>query len=102
MIKSPLALYFPLDLEYTVLMTKDNSYAFSTFAAIGGIDYEGERFDSMRIFGDLESAIDYARGLLDKYHDYAYVAGVHADGSLELRDVMWIGEGGPDFVNLDY
>lgn len=83
-------------------MTKDNAYAFSTFAAIGGADYEGESFRSLRLFGDLESAIDYARVLLDKGSDYAYVTGVHADGSLELKDVMRIADDGPDSVDLDF
>ena len=83
-------------------MTKDNAYAFSTFAAIGGAGYEGENFRSMRLFGDLQSAIDYARVLLDKGSDYAYVTGVHADGSLELKDVMRIADDGPDSVDLDF
>lgn len=83
-------------------MTKDNAYAFSTFAAIGGTDYEGENFRSMRLFGDLESAIDYARVLLDKGSDYAYVTGVHADGSLELKDVMRIADDEPSVVDLDF
>lgn len=80
-------------------MTKDNSYAFSTFAAIGGTDYWGENFRSMRLFGDLESAIDYAR---DLGSDYAYVTGVHADGSLELKDVVRIADDGLDSVDLDF
>jgi hypothetical protein len=83
-------------------MTKDNSYAFSTFAAIGGIDYEGENFRSMRLFGSADDAIDYARVLLNEGSDYAYVTGVKADGSLELRDAMRIADDGPDSVNLDY
>jgi len=83
-------------------MTKDNAYAFSTFAAIGGTDYEGENFRSMRLFGDLESAIDYARVLLDQGSDYAYVTGVHADGSLELKDVMRIADDEPSVVDLDF
>lgn len=83
-------------------MTKDNAYAFSTFAAIGGADYEGESFRSLRFFGNLESAIDYARVLLDQGSDYAYVTGVRADGSLELKDVMRIADDGPDSVDLDF
>ena len=83
-------------------MTKDNAYAFSTFAAIGGADYEGENFRSMRLFGSADAAIDYARVLLDKGSDYAYVTGVHADGSLELKNVMRIADDGPDSVDLDF
>jgi hypothetical protein len=83
-------------------MTKDNAYAFSTFAAIGGTDYEGENFRSMRLFGSADAAIDYARVLLDQGSDYAYVTGVHADGSLELKDVMRIADDGPDSVDLDF
>jgi hypothetical protein len=70
-------------------MTQDNSYAFASFAVIGGHDYEGETFSSMRIFPSYESALDYARDLVNGSlsYDYAYVAGVHADGSLEQKDV---------------
>ena len=90
------------DLEYTVLMTKDNAYAFSTFAAISGTDYAGENFRSMRLFGSANDAIDYARKLLDEGSDYAYVTGVHADGSLELKDVMRIADDEPSVVDLDF
>ena len=90
------------DLEYTVLMTKDNAYAFSTFAAISGTDYAGENFRSMRLFGSADDAIDYARKLLDEGFDYAYVTGVHADGSLERKDVMRIADDEPSVVDLDF
>ena len=83
-------------------MTKDNAYAFSTFAAIGGTDYEGEDFRSMRLFSSPFDAIDYARKLLDEGSDYAYVTGVHADGSLELKGVMRIADDEPSEVDLDF
>ena len=83
-------------------MTQDNAYAFSTFAAIGGTDYEGESFRSMRLFGSVDDAIDYARRLLNDRFDYAYVTGVHADGSLELKDVMRIADDEPSVVDLDW
>lgn len=66
-------------------MTQDNAYAFASFAAIGGFDDEGDIFSSMRIFASYEAAMDYARGLINRRFgfDYARVAGVNADGSLE-------------------
>ena len=83
-------------------MTKDNAYAFSTFAAIGGTDYEGENFRTMRLFGSADDAVDYARKLLDEGFDYAYVTGVHADGSLELKDVMRIADDETSAVDLSF
>ena len=61
----PLALYVGAPRPYYSLMTQDNAYAFSTFAAIGGTDYEGETFSSMRIFASYEAALDYAWELID-------------------------------------
>lgn len=82
-------------------MTKDNAYAFSTFAAIGGTDHEGENFRTMRLFGSADDAVDYALKLINEGSDYAYVTGVHADGSLELKDVMRIADDEPSVVDLD-
>ena len=76
-------------------MTQDNAYAFSTFAAIGGTDYEGETFSSMRIFASYEAALEYARELHGGLgYDYAYVAGVRADGSLEQNDMTRVDNDG--------
>ena len=83
-------------------MTKDNAYAFSTFAAIGGTDHEGENFRTMRLFGSADDAVDYALKLINEGSDYAYVTGVHADGSLELKDVMRIADDEPSVVDLDF
>ena len=82
-------------------MTKDNAYAFSTFAAIGGTDHEGENFRTMRLFDSADDAVDYALKLINEGSDYAYVTGVHADGSLELKDVMRIADDEPSVVDLD-
>lgn len=82
-------------------MTQDNAYAFASFAAIGGHDYEGESFASLRIFASYESALDYARELHAGWYDYAYVAGVHADGSLEQKDVTRVADDEPSVVDIE-
>lgn len=83
-------------------MTQDNAYAFASFIAQGGHDYEGESFDSIRIFGSVDNALDYARDLLNQNYDYAYVSGIHADGSIELKEVIRVADDEPSMVNLDY
>ena len=87
---------------YNSLMTQDNSFAFASFSVIGGLDCEGEFFGSMRIFGDYETALDYARELINRRFDYAYVAGVNADGSLEKHDVTRVADCEPSVVSIDY
>jgi len=84
-------------------MNKDNAYSFASFIAQGGIDYEGENFRSIRIFGLLDDALDYARGLVNgvKGYDYCYVSGVYADGSVELKDVIRTAEEEPSLVDLN-
>jgi len=83
-------------------MTKDNAYAFAQFSAIGGFDYEGEAFTSMRLFGDHESALDYARDLVNGPlgYDYAYVAGIYADGTMGLKEVTQVADDEPSMVDL--
>ena len=90
------------DPSYTRLMTKDNAYAFAQFSAIGGFDYEGEAFTSMRLFGDYESALDYARDLVNGPfgYDYAYVSGVNADGTMGLKEVTRVADEEPSMVDL--
>ena len=83
-------------------MNKDNAYAFASFIAQGGHDCEGESFNSIRIFGSVDDALDYARDILDDGYDYAYVSGVHADGSIELKEVIRVADDEPSSVNLDY
>lgn len=85
---------------YIRLMTKDNAYAFAQFSVMGGHDYEGETFTSMRLLGDYESACDYARDLVNDGYDYAYVSGVYPDGTLELREVTRVADDGPEMVDL--
>jgi hypothetical protein len=84
-------------------MTQDNAYAFASFAAIGGYDYEGETFSSMRIFASYESALDYARELVNGRfsYDYAYVSGVNADGSLEQKNVTRVADDEPSVVDIE-
>ena len=86
---------------YIRLMTKDNAYAFAQFSAIGGHDYQGEAFYSMRLFGNYESACDYARDLINEGYDYAYVAGITINGFIGLKEVTRVADDGPDMVNLD-
>lgn len=81
-------------------MTQDNAYAFASFAAIGGHDYEGESFNSMRIFASYEAALDYARDILDHGYDYVYVAGVRPDGTLDRSDVTRVADDEPSVVSL--
>jgi len=95
------------DLEYLKLMSKetsamnkDNAYAFASFIAQGGYNYKGENFNSVRIFGSVDDALDYARDLLDHGYDYVYVTGVNADGSLDLKDVIRTAEEEPSSVDL--
>lgn len=83
-------------------MNKDNAYAFASFIVQGGHDYEGENFNSIRIFGSVDDALDYARDLLDHGYDYVYVTGVNADGSLDLKEVIRVADDEPSSVNLDY
>jgi len=81
-------------------MTQDNAYAFDEFAAIGGHDYEGESFRSMRLFASYEDALDYARALVNDGYDYALVAGVHGQGTLELAEVTRVADDEPSVVGL--
>lgn len=82
-------------------MNKDNAYAFASFIAQGGHDYDGEVFRSIRIFGLLDDALDYARNLVNvEGYDYAYVSGVYADGSIGLKDVFRIADDEPSLVNF--
>jgi hypothetical protein len=83
-------------------INKDNAYAFASFIVQGGHDYEGENFNSIRIFPDIDVALGYARDILDKGYDYVYVTGVKADGSLDLREVIRVADCEPSVVNLDY
>ena len=83
-------------------MNKDNAYAFASFIVQGGHDYEGENFNSIRIFGSVDDALDYARDILDHGYDYVYVTGVNADGSLDLKEVIHVALRGSCSVNLDY
>lgn len=83
-------------------MTQDNAYAFSTFAAMGGVDYEGQSFRTLKLFGSVDDATDYARRLINEGSDYVLVTGVHADGSLELKDVLRIADDEPSVIDLDW
>lgn len=90
------------DLKYLRLMNKNNACSFASFIAQGGHDYKGMNFNSIRIFGSIDDALDYARGLLDKGYDYVYVSGIYADGSIELKEVIRVADDEPSSVNLDY
>jgi hypothetical protein len=81
-------------------MTQDNAYAFASFAVIGGHDYEGESFDSMRICFTYEGASELAHNYLEQGYDYALIAGVYADGSLALDQVTRIADDEPSSIDL--
>jgi hypothetical protein len=49
------------------------------YAVIGGWDYEGEDFDSLRLFDCKSTAEAYSKELEDGDYDYAF---------LEVRDVV--------------
>jgi hypothetical protein len=82
-------------------MTQDNAYAYASFAAIGGHDYEGETAYSLRVFANHEAAIDYARHLGSEGYDYAYVIGFLPSGEPDMKHVLRVADDAPDFVNLD-
>lgn len=90
----------PPQILYIRLMTQDNAYAFAQFSAIGGRDYEGESFNSMRLFATYEAALDYARDILNEGFDYAYVAGIYADGTMGLKEVTRVADDEPSVVSL--
>jgi len=48
----------------------DNMENIKCYAVIGGIDYEGEDFDTLRLFDRLSEATAYAEALLDDRYDY--------------------------------
>lgn len=48
----------------------DNMENIKCYAVIGGIDYEGEDFDSLRLFDRLSEATAYAEELLEDRYDY--------------------------------
>ena len=48
------------------------------YAVIGGSDYEGENFDSLKIFMSESSALDYKAELIEERYDYV---------SIEVREV---------------
>lgn len=74
-------------------MTQDNAYSFAQFAVIGGLRYEGQVWQSMRLFSDYESALSYAYDILATF-DYAYISGVNADGTVDLEQSVRVdGEG---------
>ena len=48
---------------------KENEMVMKVYSVIGGYDYEGEDFDSLKIFMSESSALDYKIKLIErKYH----------------------------------
>lgn len=56
-------------METAVAVYIDNMENIKCYAVIGGIDYEGEDFDSLRLFDRLSEATAYAEKLQEDY-DY--------------------------------
>jgi hypothetical protein len=81
-------------------MTQDNIYAYAQFSVMGGWDYEGESARSLRLFASHESAIDYARDLLNDGYDYAYVMGIGPDGVPDTANVVRVADDEPSLVSL--
>jgi hypothetical protein len=57
---------------------KENEMGMKVYAVIGGNDYEGEDFDSLKIFMSESSALDYKVELKKMFYDYV---------SIEVREV---------------
>lgn len=57
---------------------KKNEIGMKVYAVIGGNDYEGENFDSLKIFMSESSALDYKIELEKELYDYV---------SIEVREV---------------
>lgn len=74
----------------------------TTIAVIGGTDYEGESFSTMRIFGSTDDAMVYAQEVLTNHFDYALLTSVNTDGSLELNDVKQITANETSVIDIDY
>jgi hypothetical protein len=68
------------DLEYLSLMNKNEigMEVIKVYAVIGGNDYEGENFDSLKIFMLESWALDYKIELEKELYDYV---------SIEVREV---------------
>jgi len=65
----PIALSLGPDLEYTRLMENN-----IVIAVIGGANYEGENFDTLRLFDSISKAKAYAKELEDELGvDYVLV-----------------------------
>jgi hypothetical protein len=69
------------DLMYIRLMKKNEigMEVIKVYAVIGGIDYEGENFDSLKIFMSESSALDY-KIELEEEERFDYV-------SIEVKEV---------------
>ena len=68
------------DLMYIRLMNQNEigMEVIKVYAVIGGNDYEGENFDSLKIFMSESSALDYKKELIEEKYDYV---------SIEVREV---------------
>jgi len=52
---------------------KENEMVMKVYSVIGGNDYEGEYFDSMKIFMSESSALDYKIKLIEEKFDYVLI-----------------------------
>lgn len=86
---------------YNSLMTQDSIYAFASFAVIGGHDYEGETFASLRICDSYENAEELGCNYLEQGYDYALIAGVYPDGSIEQKNAIRIADDEPSVVDIE-
>jgi hypothetical protein len=62
----------PSDPVYISLMNKNeiNMETIKVYAVIGGFNYEGEVFDSLKIFTSESSALEYKAQLIEEGFDY--------------------------------
>ena len=61
-----------------IRLMKKNEIGMKVYAVIGGSDYEGENFDSLKIFMSESSALVYKAELIEERYDYV---------SIEVREV---------------
>ena len=50
-----------------------NEIGMKVYSVIGGNDYEGENFDSLKIFMSESSALDYKIKLIEEKFDYVLI-----------------------------
>jgi hypothetical protein len=58
---------------------KENEMVMKVYSVIGGNDFEGEDFDSLKIFMSESSALDYKIKLIEEKFDYVEMVLMEVD-----------------------